>query len=105
MSKKDKHIHKLFRVNGKHNKMFKCAFPDCVFLLHPGQFEILIGRYSLCHSCNNKFVITEQSLDEDMPICDDCRFKTVMTKIGIDENIVEEVTIDALDDFLSIKGM
>jgi hypothetical protein len=107
MSKKSKHIHKYIRVNGKHVKIFKCAFPDCVFSLNFGQFELLLGRYGLCNGCNSQFIITEDNLNEDEPKCINCKFKSVIgnnISQSLNDNI-EEITITDLDGFLEIKGL
>lgn len=103
MAKRNKHIHKFIRVNGKHVKIFKCAFPDCNFILNSGQFEILLGRYGLCNSCNEKFIMTEDSLNEDLPLCINCKFKSTINSVTNAK--VDELTIEDLDGFLSIKGI
>lgn len=107
---KKKHIHRFFRVKGKYTYIFKCAFPDCVFSLNPGQFELLLGRESLCNECDNKLIMTEDSLEENYPKCIKCKFKYISI-INKDSNNnptskSEEMSItDTLDGFLEMKGI
>lgn len=109
MSKKNKHIHKLIKVNGKHIKLFKCAFPDCSYYLNQGQFELLLGKYSICNNCGSKFIMNEDSLNEDLPNCVECKLKAIISNNvsnSLTKQLAEEITItDMLDGYLDIKGI
>ncbi len=103
---KSKHIHKYFKVNGTNHKIFKCDLDNCSFFIHPGLFGTLIGKVSHCNKCNEHFRMTELSINEDLPICDDCRLNIAIKNLNKNnEEIIDEVTINDLDDFLEIKGL
>lgn len=70
---KIKHTHKYIKVSGKHSSIWSCAHPDCNHFIWHSQEMILIGRSSICWSCDNKFPLDEDALKEEMPLCFKCR--------------------------------
>lgn len=85
-----KHVHKYIRVSIRFAMIWKCANPDCSHFMPPHLNGILVGRYSICWQCNDKFVLDDDALSEDMPRCADCRLKDV--HIDIDEVLASRET-------------
>lgn len=98
---KQKHIHKYIRVNGKFTKIMKCADIHCTFFIHQSQFEILLGRISLCNECGLEFIITIDDLELDLPKCASCKLKKAL---GLNRS-TDVIEINDLDNFLSLKGI
>jgi hypothetical protein len=67
-----KHTHKIIRLTGGVSYVYKCADPDCTYLIHHAQIYHLVGRKAICWECGDFFVLSEDSLNMDLPACDSC---------------------------------
>jgi len=79
-----KHPHLLLLVN---KKTWKCNLEGCGFFVHLGLAHILIGKQAICWSCEERFVVSEDSLKEEKPRCNEC-------KIGVSEDVIEQMLKD-----------
>jgi hypothetical protein len=82
-----KHPHLLVLIN---KKTWKCALEGCGFFVHLGLAHVLIGKQAICWNCEERFVVSEESLKEEKPRCLEC-------KTGIGD--------DAIAKFLKEKGL
>ncbi len=70
-----KHIHKYKRFNltRKPDKpayyVFKCILPNCP---HYVRFDLVEGKFCICHKCNEAFLMTKLSMRLAKPHCIDC---------------------------------
>lgn len=66
--------HKYERVKWgkKETPVYRCVLPDCPHYLHP---PMMIGKVSLCWSCERAFIINKDKLRRKRPKCDACQFK------------------------------
>lgn len=63
------HIHTYVQFKARPG-YFRCAAPDCShFLIR----EMVIGKYSLCPGCDNKFIIDFENSELRTPKCIMCR--------------------------------
>jgi len=65
-----KHPHLLILMN---KKTWKCALEGCGFFVHLGLAHILIGKTAICWDCQEKFMVSEESLKEEKPRCYECK--------------------------------
>lgn len=65
----DKHIHKYIRVKIGNHIEYKCALAGCP---HHLRIELVVGRFSLCNECGNKFTMTKYSIRRAKPKCENC---------------------------------
>jgi hypothetical protein len=78
-----KHVHKYVKVSSKFSFIWKCADPMCKHFVYGAQEYIVIGRASICWSCDNLFTLTNEAMKDETPRCDECR----AGDISIDENM------------------
>lgn len=67
------HKYERFNVGNKGWVVYKCILPDCPhFLSSP---ELVIGRETICKSCDNKMIFTKQMCADEIkaPLCEDCK--------------------------------
>jgi hypothetical protein len=66
-----KHTHKYYRIRVGRDKrpVFRCAIPGCV---HKCEKELVIGRFTICHRCDEEVVMTRKMVELAKPHCDDC---------------------------------
>lgn len=70
MPKVEKHIHKLKRLKFKSgNAMYFCILPDCMFKIN---CQLALGKRSLCHRCEEPFIMNEYTIRLAKPHCDRC---------------------------------
>ena len=60
------------RVGGR--ALWGCNLPDCSHFL-PGNMAGPPGKMSLCHVCYEPFMLTEENMKYDNPICTTCAVK------------------------------
>lgn len=69
-----RHVHKFVCVSNVfyHSRIWKCAFPECVWFVHLGLAHVMLGKLSFCWQCDEPFVMTEDHLTQERPICTKC---------------------------------
>lgn len=78
--KKYNHTHKYIKTHipaltSVNCEQWKCSISGCVHFL-PTNCTV-VGRLSICHQCDDKFVMTNNQLEMNEPICNDCKFKFI----------------------------
>lgn len=68
---KYKHIHKYqkFEWGRKRTIIWRCILPNCPHYLHP---EFIVGKQSICHRCDEVFLLSKDKLARAKPLCDIC---------------------------------
>lgn len=84
-----KHTHKYQRTDisktpHKEYIVYRCVLPDCNHYIVP---ELLIGKRSLCHRCDEEFVITSDLARLAKPHCKECGPKN--RKQLVDDELVD----------------
>ncbi len=69
-----KHVHKYHKVNN----IWTCALPDCSHFMPKNAEDFVLGKYSLCWECNDRFILNSENMKNEQPICEKC-------KLGIDD--------------------
>jgi len=73
--------------------VWRCKFPDCTFFVYKAQEkDAVLGRNSFCCGCSDTFIMNEQSLTEEWPICVRCRFKSQGIDIDAVTKEIERLT-------------
>lgn len=73
------HTHKYQRMQFKYSgKVWACRLPDCNHFMPRDLEDTMEGKYSLCWSCGEQFMLTEKAMEDEQPKCDECRKKTGM---------------------------
>lgn len=91
--KKEKHIHKVIRVDFKTGyQAFKCTLPDCSFIIATGLF---VSREGLCWVCNQPFNFLPRNIKQRRPKCLNCS-----QKWGRKENKVSKEELDAFENLI-----
>lgn len=86
-----RHTHKYRKLQ---SQVWACGLPDCTHYMPLNLVETMEGRFSLCWSCDEKFILGENDLKVDKPICEKCILKA--KGIGINK-------AEALLEFLNTK--
>jgi hypothetical protein len=99
MSRKPKHIHKYHRITLKFGQIWACALPTCNHHMPNVYEETLPGKASLCWKCDGQFILTEDKMKDDQPLCNDC--KPSLQSIGeILQNSKKAKILDFLDEVM-----
>ena len=69
---KKQHTHKYLKQTTTGSPVWRCMLPDCNHFMPSHLEPLVIGRTSYCWECNDKFILTEQSMKRNKPLCDDC---------------------------------
>lgn len=98
-----KHIHKIVRFPGGRSYIYKCADPNCSFLIHHAQLYHLLGRAIHCFGCGNPFNFTEANIlpgEPSITMCDKCITPGIDEVASIYEKPKSELTqyFEALED-------
>lgn len=72
-----KHVHKYIRRKMYAHSVWACALPDCTHYMPKHMEQMVEGKASICHQCNEEFILSTDALKEDKPRCADCRFDVV----------------------------
>lgn len=67
-----KHIHRFVRIRDDRITLWRCANGDCSFTLYKKQELMLVGRETFCWNCDNRFKMSLESLQADLPHCPAC---------------------------------
>jgi len=65
-----KHAH---RIMLHQHKTWRCMLPGCNYFVHRGLEFTIPGKMLNCWGCSDEFVATDESLLEEMPMCDMCK--------------------------------
>ena len=93
-----KHVHRYSRSTLGRNKwpIFKCSLPDCS---HYISAELIDGKFSICHRCGERFVITKALAVLAKPHCSKCTNRKELPE-------EKKVIVDRmLDDVLADIGL
>ena len=81
MAKRRQHVHQYHRIypyglegkySNKKNGVWACALPDCThFMPHNVEGQV-VGKLSLCNQCMEAFVLDEENMKVDKPLCNTC---------------------------------
>lgn len=63
-----RHTHKYHKLEG----LWHCALPDCSHYMPKNVASSVVGKRSLCWTCENEFILTPDNMRESMPQCDYC---------------------------------
>lgn len=73
MAKSRRHPHKYHRVDLEYAKVFSCALPECSHYMPKHMEKTLPGKQSVCWGCDEVFILDEDALKSDRPMCIKCR--------------------------------
>ena len=88
---KRKHTHQYHRTYPRSSPIYKgegqwsCALPDCSHFI-PRNMDDPIGKGSLCNNCMSVFMLDEENMKFDKPVCASCANQAEM---GVTESIDE----------------
>jgi hypothetical protein len=86
-----KHIHRYVKTTLGRNKwpIYKCNLPDCS---HYISAELIDGKFSICHRCGERFIITKALTRLAKPHCLKCTEREIKpeTKAFVD-NLLEDL--------------
>jgi hypothetical protein len=68
--KRATHTHQYKKVKLKIAYVYRCMLSNCNHYIMP---EFIMGKESVCPSCNHEFVIDKYASMRTNPICIDCR--------------------------------
>lgn len=95
-----KHTHKYVRRNNGVNKevwVMACALPTCphyVYMKSKLSAPQLVGKVSVCNSCNDEFILDRHSLRLSKPTCKNCRQPETIDKAT---NFFEELEKEIME--------
>lgn len=67
-----KHTHKYHKVSLNGQDVWACALPDCTHYMPKHMEFAVIGKKSICWSCDLEFILTGALMNQDNPKCRDC---------------------------------
>jgi len=70
--KPKKHIHKYHHVDTVNGKLWACAQPECSHHMPKHYEPLLIGKASICWTCEGLFRLNAENMKHDKPICEAC---------------------------------
>ena len=80
------HIHKYRRITVAGSEVYGCALPTCTHYMPKHMESLLLGKMSICWSCDEPFVLDSEALREEMPICLNCRSMEVPEMLKLTVN-------------------
>jgi hypothetical protein len=84
MSRARRHPHKYRKAKLTFGTVWACALPDCNHYMPQHMSELVVGKRSICWTCDAIFVMSPENMKEEFPKCDDC-------KGGITETATSEI--------------
>ena len=87
-----KHVHRYEKATLGRNKwpIHRCDLPDCS---HYISSELVSGKFSICHRCGERFVITKDLLKLAKPHCRKCIERKITSET---KQIVDDILKDLL---------
>lgn len=67
-----KHVHKYHKITTKHRILWACAAPKCSHYMPADLTETLPGKASICWKCGSEFILDDDNMKNNKPICADC---------------------------------
>lgn len=124
---KRKHVHqyhkiyphgKPARMSNRDNGVWACALPDCTHFMPHNVAGQVVGKLSLCNKCMESFVLDDENMRDDKPICPTCANPELATPAEFDIDRyqvrsllatqkgipVDEVTDEMIDKWLAINA-
>lgn len=74
-----KQLHKYHRIEVAGAKVWACALSDCTHYMPKHMEQIVLGKKSICWSCDAQFSLDEEAMQEDKPRCWQCRHPKEMS--------------------------
>ena len=70
-----RHTHKYHRIPFGSGKVWACALmnQNCTHHIPNYMESTIIGRKSICWECDSDFILDENAILHDKPLCGDCR--------------------------------
>lgn len=81
-TKSRRHTHKYHSVPLGAIRVWACALPNCNHYMPDVMSSMVPGKMSLCHGCNEQFVLDYDAMKDMQPKCLNCR-----TGINTDEDL------------------
>lgn len=72
-TKSRRHVHKYHQVPLNANRVWACALPNCNHYMPDHMSSMVPGKMSICHSCDEQFVLDSDAMKQTRPFCIDCR--------------------------------
>jgi hypothetical protein len=94
-TKSRRHIHKYYRVLLGATPVWACALPNCNHYMPEIMERMVPGKMSICHGCDEKFVLDTESMRPTHPMCMECR--------GIDKTNETVPLSSAMEEYLRGK--
>ncbi len=77
----------------------------CNFFVHQGLSHVLIGKPTICWSCDEEFTFSYSSLKEDSPKCDACRARSKDFSLNAIDNYIKAEEILKRAGLKSVKEL
>lgn len=91
-----KHVHRYIRTTLGRKKwpIHKCDLPDCS---HYVSSELVEGKFSICHRCGTRFVLTRALLELAKPHCLRCTERKINPEVkSIADKMLDDINLDEL---------
>lgn len=81
MAKRRTHVHQYHRIypygrpanrSNRESGVWACALPDCTHYMPHNVEGQVVGKLSLCNTCMEAFVLDNENMKNDKPICTSC---------------------------------
>lgn len=82
-----RHTHRYHKIGNR----WHCSLSDCTHFWPQAGNEALIGKKSKCWDCGREFILDENSLALDRPVCQSCN--------------KNEQPVNALEEYFKEKGI
>jgi hypothetical protein len=84
---KRKELHKYHFIPMKYTKVWACALPDCLHYIPKHMEYMVCGKRSICWSCDKEFILNEENMKDDQPICETCKIGAENLKTDLDSDL------------------
>lgn len=89
-TKAKRHVHKYHHISvGTMGKVWCCALPDCSHYMPAHMEGMVLGKNSICWSCESVFILDSNAMDLDKPLCGKCRLSNTNIDDEQDDAILE----------------
>lgn len=68
-----KHFHRYHKVITSMGDIWACGLPDCQHFMPMHMTPLLVGKSSICWSCGNPMILTQENMKSPQPTCSDCK--------------------------------
>jgi formylmethanofuran dehydrogenase subunit E len=67
-----RHIHKYHKIKLNNDDIWACALPDCNHFMPKHYEQMVLGKSSYCWNCDKPFILNQENMKDDKPICESC---------------------------------